>query len=94
MAWHESFITDSIQDILDRQHENALSPHREKLSHERDPFQCLLDEQQGDALRSRAHQTQSRSAWVCPKCGRVYAPWMPECQECNKDPKPADILRL
>lgn len=22
--------------------------------------------------------------WICPKCGRVYAPYIPECQHCNK----------
>lgn len=21
--------------------------------------------------------------WVCPKCNRVYAPWMPECTKCG-----------
>ena len=25
--------------------------------------------------------------WECPKCGKVYAPWMPSCADCNK-PKP------
>lgn len=22
--------------------------------------------------------------WICPKCGRVYAPWVPSCEHCNK----------
>lgn len=26
--------------------------------------------------------------WICPKCGRVYAPRQPECTPCNKDKKP------
>ena len=21
--------------------------------------------------------------WVCPKCGRVYAPWIDKCQYCG-----------
>lgn len=21
--------------------------------------------------------------WECPKCGRVYAPWMDQCTTCN-----------
>ena len=21
--------------------------------------------------------------WVCPKCGRVYAPWVASCELCN-----------
>lgn len=24
------------------------------------------------------------NGWVCPKCGRVYAPYIPECWHCNK----------
>ena len=27
------------------------------------------------------------SGWICPKCGRVYAPFIPECQHCNKEVK-------
>lgn len=23
--------------------------------------------------------------WVCPKCGRVYAPFMPDCPPCNSN---------
>jgi len=22
--------------------------------------------------------------WECPKCGRVFAPWITECQYCGK----------
>lgn len=22
--------------------------------------------------------------WICPKCGNVYAPWVAECDNCNK----------
>lgn len=22
--------------------------------------------------------------WICPKCGNVYAPWVSECDNCNK----------
>ena len=24
------------------------------------------------------------AAWICPKCGRVYAPWVRECEFCNR----------
>lgn len=24
-----------------------------------------------------------QSGWICPKCGRVYAPWVKECEACN-----------
>jgi hypothetical protein len=23
--------------------------------------------------------------WICPKCGSVYAPWVAECDKCNKN---------
>lgn len=23
------------------------------------------------------------NGWVCPKCGRVYAPWIDKCQYCG-----------
>lgn len=26
----------------------------------------------------------SNHGWTCPKCGRVYAPYVPECRECNE----------
>lgn len=26
----------------------------------------------------------TNKGWICPKCGRVYAPYMPECQHCNE----------
>ena len=28
------------------------------------------------------------NGWICPKCGRVYAPFIPECQHCNEEVKP------
>lgn len=24
-----------------------------------------------------------QTGWICPKCGRVYAPWVKECEACN-----------
>jgi hypothetical protein len=24
-----------------------------------------------------------QQGWICPKCGRVYAPWVKECEACN-----------
>ncbi len=27
------------------------------------------------------------NGWICPKCGRVYAPYIAECQHCNKEVK-------
>lgn len=29
----------------------------------------------------------NNNGWICPKCGRVYAPYIPECQYCNKEIK-------
>jgi uncharacterized OB-fold protein len=26
----------------------------------------------------------SPQGWECPKCHRVYAPWVAECHDCNK----------
>lgn len=26
---------------------------------------------------------ENLTGWVCPKCGRVYSPFMPECGHCN-----------
>lgn len=26
------------------------------------------------------------NGWVCPKCGRVYAPFKQECTHCNNSP--------
>lgn len=28
--------------------------------------------------------SKSNQGWICPKCGRVYAPWVPSCDTCNK----------
>ena len=25
------------------------------------------------------------NGWICPKCGKVHAPWVPSC-ECNNSP--------
>ena len=22
--------------------------------------------------------------WICPKCGRVYGPWVMSCEPCNR----------
>jgi hypothetical protein len=27
------------------------------------------------------------NGWICPECGRVYAPFIPECQHCNGEVK-------
>ena len=27
------------------------------------------------------------NGWICPKCGRVYAPFIPECHHCNRENK-------
>jgi len=33
--------------------------------------------------------TPPKQGWVCPNCGNVYAPWMPECTKCNAGYSPA-----
>ena len=27
----------------------------------------------------------NQKGWECPKCGRIYAPYVPECHICNHD---------
>ena len=27
--------------------------------------------------------TTETRGWICPKCGRVYAPWVDKCQYCG-----------
>lgn len=29
----------------------------------------------------------NNNGWICPKCGRVYAPYVFECHYCNKEIK-------
>ena len=29
--------------------------------------------------------TQPSKGWECPKCGRCYAPWVPDCEVCGKE---------
>jgi hypothetical protein len=31
---------------------------------------------------------QPPTGWICPKCGRVYAPTQPQCWLCNCNPQP------
>lgn len=26
---------------------------------------------------------ENKNGWICPKCGRVYAPWVDKCQYCG-----------
>jgi uncharacterized OB-fold protein len=42
--------------------------NRTSLSAQYDPFIDRMFAQKG---------------WVCPKCGRVYSPFTPECFHCN-----------
>lgn len=37
-----------------------------------------------DMVNEMAKQWLSRYGWVCPKCGRVYAPQVILCAYCNK----------
>lgn len=34
------------------------------------------------------------NGWICPKCGRVYAPFIPECQYCNKEVKSISVTTI
>ena len=29
-------------------------------------------------------QPDPRYGWICPKCGGVFAPFVPKCDHCNK----------
>jgi uncharacterized OB-fold protein len=29
----------------------------------------------------------SQQGWTCPKCGRVWAPFVPSCAPCNNPPQ-------
>ena len=29
-----------------------------------------------------------RKGWECPKCGRIWAPWVKDCSYCNNQNKP------
>lgn len=37
-----------------------------------------------DIMQEMTKQWLSRYGWVCPKCGRVYAPQVTLCAYCNK----------
>lgn len=30
------------------------------------------------------NQPRHEKGWECPKCGRVYAPWVPKCDVCGR----------
>jgi hypothetical protein len=30
---------------------------------------------------------KKKEGWICPKCGCVWASWIPECSHCNKKHK-------
>lgn len=33
--------------------------------------------------------------WECPKCHKVYSPWVDECKHCNSESEPKnDMVRL
>lgn len=34
----------------------------------------------------------SNKGWECPKCGKVYAPWNPECDHCNHKTRETKIV--
>ena len=33
---------------------------------------------------NRPKESHYPTGWICPKCGRVYAPFTSECPYCNK----------
>lgn len=34
------------------------------------------------------------NGWICLKCGRVYAPFIPKCQYCNKEVKSISVTTI
>lgn len=36
---------------------------------------------------------ENLSGWVCPKCGNVYSPFIPECANCNKNIQPIIVKK-
>lgn len=50
---------------------------------------CMVKDNTGMSDKTEASKEQNKSAeslrygWVCPKCGKVYAPDVKECSNCN-----------
>lgn len=33
--------------------------------------------------KNELNPSNRKTGWICPKCGRVYAPYIKECIKCN-----------
>lgn len=33
---------------------------------------------------NQEYYTNPDRGWICPKCGNVYAPFIPYCEDCNR----------
>ena len=44
-------------------------------------------DEKGKSSVGRVAFSSNQSGWVCPKCGRIWAPWVHECVLCNLSSK-------
>lgn len=42
-------------------------------------------------MYNSSYEFPASQGWICPKCGRVYAPSVPMCQYCGGNSKPPTI---
>jgi hypothetical protein len=76
LTWGSNFLKDTILDISSM-HDLAGST----VIHSTGGWALA-------ALQLKEYEVitdKERKGWVCPVCGRVYAPSVSECTECNKN---------